>query len=621
VEREAFDRLVARLESFAGRSPLIYKTQVGLLAMLGYAYIFGVLAALGVILALLGLAASTGKHLHVIGKFAIPLLLLAGVILRSLWVRLEEPEGRELTSREAPELFTAIADLRQRLRGPRIHRVLLTDEYNAAVVQTPRLGLFGWQKNHLIVGLPLMQALSSEQFRAVLAHEYGHLAGAHSRFSGWIYRVRKSWHQLMQALDREGRATFLFKKFFDWYSPFFVAYSFVLARANEYEADRAARDMVGARHAADALINLSVKGALLYERFWPGVKERADREAAPAFGPYGQMAGPLNEPLPPEEADQWLRMALARKTDSDDTHPCLTDRLRALGQPPRVPEPITESAARRYLGESLERFIDELDCAWQEHVGESWRERYEHVQKGKAELARLTEKSAQGELELQDAWDLAYWTEEIEGGAAALPRYQAVLTRAPEDSSPNFAVGRLLLVQGDESGISCLEKAMALDPSRTRAASEWIGDFLYRQGRKDEARVHFEHAQAAQQAAQAAEEERSALTTNDKFAPHGLDDETLAALRERLAQQPRIARAWLARKVLKHYPDEDPVFGLAVQTAFWYPAGRKYVKKLCEELVGVGRMYIVVVNAYDDNAYRQIGKAIKKTEGTLIYRR
>jgi hypothetical protein len=45
------------------------------------------------------------------------------------------------------------------------------------------------------------------------------------------------------------------------------------------------------------------------------------------------------------------------------------------------------------------------------------------------------------------------------------------------------------------------------------------------------------------------------------------------------------------------------------------------VKKLCEELVGVGRMYIVVVNAYDDNAYRQIGKAIKKTEGTLIYRR
>jgi len=621
VERESFDQLVARLEQLAGRSPLTYKTRVGLLALLGYGYIFTVLAALAAILALLGLAASSGKHLHVIGKLAFPLLLLAGVILRSLWVRLAEPEGRVLAPQEVPELFAAIADLRRRLRGPRIHRVLLTDEYNASVTQTPRLGLFGWQKNHLILGLPLMHALSPEQFRAVLAHEYGHLAGAHSRFSGWIYRIRKSWHQLMEALDQQGRATFLFKKFFDWYSPFFAAYSFVLARANEYQADRAAKDLVGAHHAADALINFSIKSTLLHERFWPRVHERADREAAPAFGPYSQMAGTLNQLLATEQADQWLGAELARKTGSDDTHPCLTDRLRALGQAPRVPEPITESAAGRYLGKSLERLTDELDHDWRERAGTSWRERYEHVQKGKAELARLTEKSAQGELELQEAWDLAYWTEEIEGGAAALPRYQAVLARAAEEAAPHFAVGWLLLAQGDEAGIAHMEKALALDSARTRAASEWIGDFLYRRGREQEARRHFERAAEARQAAAEAEQERSALTTADKFAPHGLDDETLAALRERLAQQPRIAKAWLARKMLKHRPDDDPVFGLAVQTVFWYPAGKKYVSKLCEELVGVGHMYIVTVNAFDDDTHRKIGKAVKKIAGTLIYRR
>jgi hypothetical protein len=88
-----------------------------------------------------------------------------------------------------------------------------------------------------------------------------------------------------------------------------------------------------------------------------------------------------------------------------------------------------------------------------------------------------------------------------------------------------------------------------------------------------------------------------------------------------LAQQPRIAKAWLARKVLTHYPDEDPVFGLAVKTRFWYPSGRKYVNKLCQELTGVGRTYIVVVNAFDEDAYRTIGKAIKKVKGTLIFRR
>lgn len=621
MEREHFDRLVARLEQLARRSPLAYKTRVGLLALLGYGYIFGVLAALAALLALLGLAASTGNHLFVIGKLAIPLLLLAGVIVRALWVRLEEPEGRVLTRDEAPELYAAIADLRRRLRGPRIHRVLLTDEYNAAVVQSPRLGLFGWQKNHLILGLPLMQALSPEQFRAVLAHEYGHLAGAHSRFSGWIYRIRKSWHQLMQALDHEGRASFLFRRFFDWYSPFFAAYSFVLARTNEYQADRAAKELVGARHAADALINFSLKSALLHERFWPQLHARADHTPAPAFAPYGQMASLLTTPLAADEARQWLQSALTRKTGSDDTHPSLTDRLRALGQPPRIPEPVTESAAQRYLGAQMSALASELDDGWRERIEQSWRERFEHVQKGKTEIARLTEKSAQGELELQDAWDLAYWTEQIEGGVAALPHYRAVLARASDDPSPHFAVGRLLLAQDDAAGITHMEKAMALDPARTEAASEWIGDFLHRHGRAEEARAHFARAYEAQRTATEAEKERAALTTRDKFMPHGVDEDTLAALRARLAQQPRIAKAWLARKVLDHRPDEDPVYGLAVQTVFWYPAGRKYVTKLCEELVGVGRMYIVVVNAFDDSAYRTIGKAIKKTEGTLIYRR
>jgi len=621
VDSKAFDQLVARLETMAERAPLTYKTRVGLLAVLGYAYIFGILAALLAILGLLALAASTGKHLFVIIKIGLPLLLLAAVILRALWVRLDEPTGRLLTPRDAPQLFAVLAKMRHRLRGPRIHGVLLTDDYNASVVQTPRLGLFGWQKNHLILGLPLMQALSPEQFCAVLAHEYGHLAGAHSRFASWIYRIRKSWHQLMEALDNEGRASFLFKKFFDWYSPYFAAYSFVLARANEYQADDAAKALVGARHAADALINLSLKDTLLHDRFWPDVHAKADLTPAPAFSPFTQMAGVLREPVDVEEQRQWLKSALARKTDSDDTHPSLTDRLRALGQPPRIPEPASVSAAQHFFGNKEKTLAEELDRGWRKRIEPSWRERFEHVQKGKAEIARLRAKAGQGELPLQEAWELASWSEEIEGGAAALPLYRAVLARAPDDATPHFAVGRLLLTSGDEAGIAHMEKAMTLDQGYTLRASEWIADFLYRRGREKDAQPYIERARTAKKIAAAAEEERAALTPLDRFNAHGLSDEALAALRESLAEQPRIAKAWLARKILKHHPDENPVFGLAVQTVFWYPGGKKYVAKLCEELVGVGTMYIVVVNAYDEDVYRKVGKRIKNTRGTLIYRR
>jgi hypothetical protein len=34
-------------------------------------------------------------------------------------------------------------------------------------VQRPRLGVFGWQENYLMVGLPLLRGLSPDEVRAV----------------------------------------------------------------------------------------------------------------------------------------------------------------------------------------------------------------------------------------------------------------------------------------------------------------------------------------------------------------------------------------------------------------------------------------------------------------------
>ena len=70
---------------------------------------------------------------------------------------------------------------------------IIDDEFNACIVQIPRFGLFGGARNYLVIGLPLMQTLTVEQFAAVLAHEYGHLSGAHGHFSAWIYRLRVTW--------------------------------------------------------------------------------------------------------------------------------------------------------------------------------------------------------------------------------------------------------------------------------------------------------------------------------------------------------------------------------------------------------------------------------------------
>ena len=105
----------------------------------------------------------------------------------------------------------------------------------------------------MVVGLPLLRALTPDEFRAVLAHEFGHLSGKHGRFSGWIYRVRQTWIQILTQVHQDrSYASFLFEPFLNWYAPYLNAYSFVLARTQEREADAYAVDFAGKEFAAMA---------------------------------------------------------------------------------------------------------------------------------------------------------------------------------------------------------------------------------------------------------------------------------------------------------------------------------------------------------------------------------
>ena len=78
-----------------------------------------------------------------------------------------------------------------------------------------------------------------------------------------------TWLQLSQSLGGTlaGR---IFQRFFNWYGPWFNAYSFVLARSNEYEADRASAVVAGAAGAARALTRVAAE-ARRYDAFLAGL--------------------------------------------------------------------------------------------------------------------------------------------------------------------------------------------------------------------------------------------------------------------------------------------------------------------------------------------------------------
>lgn len=137
---EQFEFLVARLEQEQARNPLAYRRKVLALAFAGYAYIAAVL--LLAVLLLLGSLAIAVKAAAAGIKLAIVFGAFLWMVVRAMWVKLDPPEGREVTRQEAPELFALLDQLQRELKvRARFHHVLITDDFNAAVVQTPRLGI------------------------------------------------------------------------------------------------------------------------------------------------------------------------------------------------------------------------------------------------------------------------------------------------------------------------------------------------------------------------------------------------------------------------------------------------------------------------------------------------
>lgn len=367
MDQADFVHLVRMSEHASADNSRAYRRSVAAFAALGYAWVLGCLAlAVGILMWVVP------QLLQGRFRFALVWALLGAggllwVSLRALWVRFDEPAGVEVTALDAPDLFEALARIRRKIKGPPLHKVTLTDEFNASIQQLPRFGLLGGAVNHLSIGLPLLMALDRPRFLAVLAHEYGHLRGDHGRFAAWIYRTRLSWMRLNHSLaDDEGPVAAATQAFMRWYFPRFSAKTFALARQDEYEADRIAGKLLGRDVTAAALAEIEIRGAWLQAEFWGNHWCVAADNPVPV-GPYRSMRRQLAKAPDAVFANDALRQALKRLSSVDDTHPGLRDRMEALDAAPTVPD-WSRGNALALLGPDAKRWVTHFDKIGRAHV-------------------------------------------------------------------------------------------------------------------------------------------------------------------------------------------------------------------------------------------------------------
>ncbi|WAC19850.1 M48 family metallopeptidase [Luteolibacter sp. SL250] len=379
MTRVEFDQLVEGLEEkFRGRRDALTRSSIRW-ALFGY-----VVLSVAIVCSLALLAGCVFfiiLHPNVVTiKFGGVLGVAAGALsltlFRSLWNRLHPPQGREITRDEAPALFGMIDDISEAAGGVRFHKVLLTNDLNASVVQLPLAGIFGMHRNYLSLGLPLMDALEPEEFKAVLAHEFSHLSSKDGSTGNWIYRIRVTWERAAEGIfQKDGFLIAPLKKFFVWFWPRFNARAFVLSRSNEYQADAFAAKVTSPATSARALQRIDLRARHLEDVFWKNINLRVADEPQPPSAIFGEMKDFLRTDPEPAAASRWLSHAFSISTGTSDTHPSLSDRVRTLGMPvdSRTLPTLRAHASDALLGADLSaRAREAFSGEWQRFVLDDW---------------------------------------------------------------------------------------------------------------------------------------------------------------------------------------------------------------------------------------------------------
>ncbi len=117
------------------------------------------------------------------------IFLVKGLFKRQ---RMDQALLVEITEQEEPELFAFIRQLCRDTQAPFPHRVYLAPEVNAAVFyHNSFFSLFLPTPKNLLIGLGLVNELNLSEFKAVLAHEFGHFSQNSMKLGSYVYTANR----------------------------------------------------------------------------------------------------------------------------------------------------------------------------------------------------------------------------------------------------------------------------------------------------------------------------------------------------------------------------------------------------------------------------------------------
>ena len=321
------------------------RAYIAVLLVIGFYALSALVCALPIVMAYLTFS------LNLSLKPLVYACLAAGTILWSLLPRDEHfvAPGPLLDPDRSPRLFEEIQEIAKRSGQEAPKSVYLTHDMNAWV---SRRGGFMEVDTHqlMALGLPLMGTLSVSQFRAVLAHEFGHFSSGDATLAPWVYGTRKALARTIQNLARRrSQAAFLFV----FYGKLFMRVTSSVSRTQELAADALAVRITGSKAALITGLQAIQETSWASQMYW-------ESEVAPVLN--AGLCPPLADGLARFLSNRWVESQSKSMLnqgglgDPYDTHPTLEERIAELENMPDGDMPLSDAPAT-----SLFEDLDEME--------------------------------------------------------------------------------------------------------------------------------------------------------------------------------------------------------------------------------------------------------------------
>lgn len=287
-----------------------------------------------IILLVIGLAGAIIYLFILAGRIPIKFVLILVVgacisiyaMIRSLLVKVKSSDpGRELKRDEAPKLFELTEEVAKSLDTRPIDEIRITHGTDLAVYErgTWKEKLGDQAQRILILGTGVLKDFKKSDFKAILAHEYGHFAHRDTAGGEIALRVMNDMSKYFYALYEHGQTVwwnFSFQ-FLRLYHFIFRRKSHGSTRLQEVMADRVAVQTYGQAAFQNGLTHVIRRD--IEFNYLANKEIELGNLAKRSFSNFYNLTAASDGVVETE-----LDKALNLKTTEDDTHPCPSDRFK-----------------------------------------------------------------------------------------------------------------------------------------------------------------------------------------------------------------------------------------------------------------------------------------------------